>query len=301
MVDVESERVRLMRLAYRMLGSWNDAEDIVQQSFERWYRLDPVERERIENPAAWFTTAASRLCLNLLGSAPMRRERYVGPWLPEPIPAYATSGVEPLDRVTRDDSVSMALLVALESLTPAERVTYVLHEAFGVPYAEIAEIVGRTPAAVRQAAVSARRHLDDGRYRPSDPGEHSRLVDAFQEACEHGDLAGLIAVLDPQVTSISDGNGRIGIARQPVVGAVKVAPFLLGILRRPMRGVVIERTVVNDAPGFALVRTKRKGRRDVLGVISFHIASGKIRGIYFAMSPDKLAAWQPKQLSERRT
>ncbi|QIM16717.1 sigma-70 family RNA polymerase sigma factor [Leucobacter insecticola] len=289
--EVEGARARLTWLAYRMLGSWSDAEDVAQLSFERWYRLTAAERERIERPAAWLTTAASRLCINLLDSAPKRRERYVGPWLPEPIPAHVVPDPDPLDRVTLDNQVSMALLVVLESLTPAERVSYVLHEVFGLRYAEIAEIVGRTPEATRQAAASARRHLRDARSRPSDPAEHARLVDAFQQACEQGDFAGLIAVLDPRVVSVSDGNGRIGIAKRPTVGAEQVARFLLGILRRPLPGTAIERVEVNGLPGFALVRTGLRGRKRVTGVISFGVESGRISNIWFAMNPDKLSAW----------
>lgn len=294
MIEAESERSRLMRLAYRMVGSWSDAEDIVQQSYERWYRLDATEREKIDSPAAWFTTVTSRLCLNLLGSARVRRERYVGPWLPEPIPAHAASVPDPLDRVTLDDSVSMALLVVLESLTPAERVSYILHEAFGLPYAEIAQIVGRTPEAARQAAASARRHLRDARSKPADLAEHARLVNAFQEACEHGDFDKLVAVLDPQVVSVSDGNGKIGVAQHPIIGAENVARFLLGILRHRTMDMAIERVEVNGALGFALARTTPQGRREVFGIVSLSVEAEKIRNIWFTMNLDKLATWQSK-------
>lgn len=294
MNEIESERPRLTRLAYRMLGSWSDAEDIVQHSYERWYQLGPDERKQIDNPGGWFTTVASRLCLNLLNSARARRERYVGPWLPEPIPAHAAPALDPLDRVTLDDSVSMALLVVLESLTPAERVSYILHEVFGLPYAEIAQIVGRTPDAARQAAASARRHLRDARRKPADLAEHTRLVDAFQQACEQGDFGMLVAILDPQVVSVSDGNGRIGIARQPVVGAENVARFLLGILRHPLPGATIERIEANGFPGFAHVRTGWRGRRKVLGIVTLNVEAERIRNIWFTMNPDKLTAWQPK-------
>jgi RNA polymerase sigma-70 factor (ECF subfamily) len=166
-----------------------------------------------------------------------------------------------------------------------------LHEVFGLRYAEIADIVGRTPEAARQAATSARRHLRSARSRTTDLAEHTRLVDAFQEACEQGDFDRLVAVLDPNVVSVSDGNGRIGIARRPVSGANDVAHFLLGILRRPLPGTSIERVVVNDAPGFALVQPMTAGVRAVTGVISFGVEAGKIRTIWFAMNPDKLGAW----------
>ncbi|WP_374315895.1 sigma factor, partial [Microbacterium sp.] len=146
---LEGERRNLLALAYRMLGTVTDAEDAVQETYVRWYRLTPDERAEIRNPGAWLTRVASRVCLDVLGSARVRRERYVGEWLPEPVPGEspiaASAPLDPLDRVTIDDSVSTALLVVLESLSPAERVAFVLHDVFGVPFAEIAETVGRTP------------------------------------------------------------------------------------------------------------------------------------------------------------
>ena len=156
--ELLDERSHLMNLAVRMLGSANDAEDVVQQTYVRWFQLSDDERAAIERPRAWLTTVASRICLNILDSARARRERYVGEWLPEPLPTATDAAtasapaIDPLDRITLDDSVSMALLVVLESLTPAERVAFVLHEVFAVPFAEIAEIVGRSPDATRQLA-----------------------------------------------------------------------------------------------------------------------------------------------------
>ena len=234
--ELLEERTHLMNLAFRMLGSANDAEDVVQQTYVRWFQLGDEERDAIERPRAWLTTVASRICLDILGSARMRRERYVGEWLPEPLPTAAgeSSGrsapaVDPLDRITLDDSVSMALLVVLESLTPAERVAFVLHEVFGVPFAEIGEIVGRSPEATRQLASSARRHIRDLRSRPTDAAEHARLVTAFRRACEVGDLDALVRILDPDVTSTSDGGGKVRAALRPIVGAENVARFLLGV------------------------------------------------------------------------
>lgn len=290
-MDADRERARLLRLAYRMLGSWSEAEDVVQHSYERWYRLPPAERELIRNPAGWFTTVTSRLCWNLLDSARVRRERYVGPWLPEPLPAHVAPVTDPSDHAVLQDSVSMALLVALETLTPTERVAYILHEAFALPYGEIAEIVGSTPAASRQAAASARRRLPAARRRAVDPVEHARLVDGFQDACERGDLEALLRVLDPGATSTSDGDGRIGIARVPVRGGEEVARFVLGIVRRRIPGMSVERRLVNGAPGFAVTRTGLLGGRTVMGVVSFHVDDGRIRDIWMHMNPDKLTAW----------
>ncbi|CAM5670652.1 hypothetical protein STENM223S_03676 [Streptomyces tendae] len=170
-----AERHRLLSLAFRMTGTLADAEDVVQETYARWYRLDPGERDDIAVPAAWLMRVASRISLDLLGSARARRETYVGQWLPEPVPAdlFADTAAaplnssdlaaDPLDRVTLDDAVSMALLTVLEAMTPAERVTFVLHDVFGVPFDEIADVVGRSSAATRQLATSARRHVRRGR------------------------------------------------------------------------------------------------------------------------------------------
>ena len=157
-----SERRQLINLTYRLLGSLAEAEDAVQETYARWYALSRQQQEAIESPGAWLTTVASRICLNLLGSARARRERYVGEWIPEPLPGRTgwASGqpgtADPADRVTLDESVSMAFLVVLESMTPAERVAFILHDVFGYSFAEVAEIVGRTPAACRQLASSAK-------------------------------------------------------------------------------------------------------------------------------------------------
>ena len=164
---IMSERRRLINLAYRLLGSLAEAEDAVQETYARWYALSGQQQDAIASPGAWLTTVASRICLDLLGSARARRERYVGEWIPEPLPERTewTSGrpggttADPANRVTLDESVSMAFLVVLESMTPAERVALILHDVFGYPFAEVAEITGRTPAACRQLASSARRRI----------------------------------------------------------------------------------------------------------------------------------------------
>ena len=290
--ELLDERKHLMNLAFRMLGSWNDAEDVVQQTYVRWFQLTDDERDAIERPRAWLTTVASRICLNILDSARVRRERYVGEWLPEPLPTRSTDAAtatmpaaDPLDRITLDDSVSMALLVVLESLTPAERVAFVLHEVFGVPFAEIADIVGRSPEATRQLASSARRHIRDLRARPTDASEHSRVVTAFRLACESGDLDALVAVLDPDVTSVTDGGGKVRAALRPVAGADNVARFILGVLRK-QPDLTIDEEEVNGEPGFVV----RAGEQ-VVGTVSLGVADGRIRNVWMVMNPDKLAAW----------
>ncbi|MGK8503449.1 sigma-70 family RNA polymerase sigma factor [Nocardia asiatica] len=161
---VISERRQLINLAYRLLGSLAEAEDVVQETYARWYALSERQRREVQAPGAWLTTVASRICLDLLGSARARREKYVGEWIPEPVPGRSEwldnpGSVDPADRVTLDESISMAFLVVLESMTPAERVAFVLHDVFRYSFAEVAEIVGRSPGACRQLASSARRRI----------------------------------------------------------------------------------------------------------------------------------------------
>jgi RNA polymerase sigma factor (sigma-70 family) len=177
---IMSERRQLINLAYRLLGSLADAEDAVQETYARWYAMPGQQREAIESPSAWLTTVASRICLDLLGSARARRERYVGEWLPEPLPDPAEwiggqpggATADPADRVTLDESVSMAFLVVLESMTPAERVAFILHDVFGYSFAEVAGITGRSPAACRQLASSARRRIRASQPPPT-PGSRA--------------------------------------------------------------------------------------------------------------------------------
>ncbi|MBW0100138.1 RNA polymerase sigma factor SigJ, partial [Pseudonocardia sp. KRD-184] len=252
--DVLGERRHLLSLAFRMLGTVAEAEDAVQETYIRWYRMSQERRDAVEVPRAWLTRVAGRVCLDVLGSARVRRERYVGPWLPEPVPALAFADPardEPADRATLDDSVSSALLVVLESMTPAERVAFVLHDVFAVPFAEIAEIVGRTPAACRQLAGSARKRVHGAREAAVPRAAHDATVRAFAAAARAGDLAGLVAVLDPDVVLRSDGGGVVSAARHPVVGADRVARFLLGALGRNPAAEVLDQETP-DGLGFAL-------------------------------------------------
>ncbi|MET7484868.1 RNA polymerase sigma factor SigJ [Streptomyces sp. NPDC005538] len=290
--SLTAERRRLLNLGYRMLGSVQDAEDVVQETYARWYALSEAEQRAIEVPMAWLTRVASRICLDQLGSARARRERYAGEWLPEPVrhgAAWTSTGGagadDPADRITLDESVSMGMLVLLDSMTPAERVAFVLHDVFGMPFTEIAETVGRTPAACRQLASSARRRLAQ---RPSGGGtaaEHGRVVSAFREACETGDLDTLVALLDPAVTSRSDGGGKVRTALRPIVGRDKVARFLLGLLRREP-GVELVEDDVNGLPGVSV----RMGGT-TLGVVAAEVRDGLITELWMVVDPDKLRAW----------
>jgi len=288
--SLEAERRNLLALAYRMLGTVADAEDAVQETYVRWYRMSEEERAEIINPAAWLTRVAGRVCLDVLGSARVRRESYVGPWLPEPLPRssplVSSAPLDPLDRVTLDESVSMALLVVLESLTPAERVSFVLHDVFGVPFAEIAETVGRSQDAVRQLASQGRRHVRDRRAGRVTREQHDAVARAFLEASATGELERLIALLDPDVVLRSDGGGKMSAARRPVVGADRVARFLLGI---PHLNPGIELHPTEMVDGVALLATLN-GRTD--SVVSFVVADDRITEIFLVRNPDKLTQWQ---------
>ena len=193
---VMSERRQLINVTYRLLGSLAEAEDAVQETYARWYAMAPEQRDAIASPGAWLTTVASRICLDLLGSARVRREQYVGEWIPEPLPEPAEwpggAAADPADRITLDESVSMAFLVVLESMTPAERVALILHDVFRYSFAEVAEITGRTPAACRQLASSARA------AHPRFPGlpprlwpRQARVVRELKRAWEAGDIGAL--------------------------------------------------------------------------------------------------------------
>lgn len=288
--EVLGERRHLVSLAFRMLGTVAEAEDAVQETYVRWYRLSQEERDAIIVPRAWLTRAASRVCLTILSSARQRHERYVGPWLPEPIPAYtfpapSTASVDPLERVTLDESVSTALLVVLETMTPAERVAFVLHDVFAMPFDEIAEIVGRTAAACRQLATSARRRVQQSRSHRATRAEHDEIVRAFAAAVRTGDIPSLIAVLDPRVELRSDGGGVVTAARNPVFGTDKVARFVLGVLAKNPRATVLEQETP-DGLGFALWDEGK-----IIGVVTLDIAAGLVTDVRLMMNPYKLTLW----------
>jgi RNA polymerase sigma factor (sigma-70 family) len=287
-----SERHQLINVAYRLLGSLAEAEDAVQETYARWYALTPAQRDAIESPGAWLTTVASRICLDQLGSARARRERYVGTWIPEPLPEPAEwvsggtgAAADPADRITLDESVSMAFLVVLESMTPAERVAFILHDVFGYPFAEIAGIVGRTPAACRQLASSGRRR-SRAAHRPAAPtARQSALVRDFGKAWQASDIAALVALLDPDAVITSDGGGQATAARHPVEGAGLVSRFLAGIAAHADDLTVIERTV-NGQPGLI---AQRGGT--TVTVLAFGIDGDRITRIWAIRNPVKLRAW----------
>jgi RNA polymerase sigma-70 factor, ECF subfamily len=290
---IMSERRRLINLAYRLLGSLAEAEDAVQETYARWYALTRQQQEAIETPAAWLTTVASRICLDLLGSARARRERYVGEWIPEPLPERTEwitgrpggTTADPADRVTLDESVSMAFLVVLESMTPAERVALILHDVFGYPFAEVAQITGRTSAACRQLASSARRRIRASQPRATPAARQAGIVRDFKQAWEARDIGALIGLLDPGATAIADGGGLVSAELRPIQGSEQIARYMAAIAGRAPGMTLLERTV-NGQPGLV---AQQDGV--TVTVFAFDITGDRIKHIWAVRNPDKLLPW----------
>lgn len=290
---VISVRPQLLHLGYRLLGSLADAEDAVQETYARWYAMPEQQRAAIEVPGAWLMKVASRICLDLLGSARARRESYVGEWIPEPLPdrgVWATAlsddaTADPADRVTLDESLNMAFLVVLESMTPAERVAFILHDVFRFPFAQIAEIVGRTPGACRQLASSARRRIRRARPGAVPSTPPAGVVSDFRQAWAAKDIDALIRILAPDAVAIGDGGGIAAAALSPIEGGIQVAHYFVGIADGMADLGVVERSV-NGQPGLVLLR------EDVAAaVIAFDIVGCRITHIWAVLNPDKLRPW----------
>jgi RNA polymerase sigma-70 factor, ECF subfamily len=278
----EFERLRayLLRVAYTQTGSVSEADDLVQ---EAWLRLQRSSEVEIRDLRAWLTTTVSRLAIDALTSVRARRETYVGAWLPEPIVQTPDAGWDPAERLTLDESVSMALLVVLESLTPAERCAFLLHDVFGYAFAEVAPMVGRSPQAARQLATRARRAVEAGRPRqPADAEQQRQVVEAFLKAAAGGDVAGLLALLDPDVRYRSDGGGIVPATRKPITGAARVARMLTRMASHYAGEVSVRVVNVNGSAGLMIEEEPR------LNVVAFTIDGGRIIAIDVIRNPAKL-------------
>jgi RNA polymerase sigma-70 factor (ECF subfamily) len=291
---VMSERRQLINVAYRLLGSLAEAEDVVQETYARWYAMSRPQQEAIESPGAWLTTVASRICLNLLGSARARRERYVGDWIPEPVPdgsEWRSGGsrgaaTDPADRVTLDESVSMAFLVVLDSMTPAERVAFVLHDVFRYPFAEVAEIVGRSPAACRQLATSARRRVSAAEMPATPSDQRAEVIRDFKRAWQAQDINALIALLDPDATAVADSGGLAVTFRHPIEGSDAIARAWVELARRATGSTTLLERTVNGQPGLV---AQQDGV--TVTVFAFDVAGDQIKHIWVMRNPEKLRPW----------
>ena len=276
--EFERYRVHLKSVAYRMLGSISEAEDAVQESWLRLTRSDP---EAIVNLRAWLTTVVARVALDMLRARSSRREDYFGAWLPEPIVSFAESDTDPEHEALLADSVGLALLVVLEQLAPAERIAFVLHDMFAVPFDEIAPVVGRTPAAARQLASRARRRIQ-GEAPPgeADPAQQRELVEAFLAAARDGDFDTLVSVLDPDVVLRADTGGVPGLGR-PFIKGVEAVMSQARVFRANLpHGRV---ALVNGAPGIVIAPGGR-----AIAVAAFTVADGRIVEIDVIADPAKL-------------
>lgn len=273
----EPHRPVLIGLAYRMLGSIWDAEDMVQDAFVRWCAIDLTT---VREPKAFLITVVSRLCLDKLKSSGHVRERYVGPWLPEPV-VSDERGPEQTSELR--DTLACATLHLLQTLTPPERAVFLLREAFVLPYADIADVVGTTEANCRQLLSRARKSLHAARpTRPATAAEQRELLDGFLAAVESGDLSSLNSLLSAEVVAWNDGGGKVRAALRPVRGRSQVIAFLRGLLAKYGLGTT-DRVLVNGQPG---LRTGSSGMRQV---VALDYAADGIRGIFVVLNPDKLA------------
>lgn len=281
----EAHRAHLLRVGYRSTGSVVDAEDAVQDAWLRWSALSDEERAEVRDERAFLTTTVARLCLDRLRSAAVRRERYVGPWLPEPL--VTTGPDDPLAAVVQDEGVRMAAMVVLERLSPPQRVALVLHEALDLPYAAIGEVLDCTESTARQHAARARKIVAEAAPpRPTDDAEQLAVLGAFAAALAGGDHAAMVALLHPDAVLMSDGGGVVKAARRSVVGADKVARLLLGLFDKyELASATWTPVLVNGAAG---VHTSATAAAPA-AVTSFALAGGRIIGIYQVLNPEKLS------------
>lgn len=273
----ESHRSAVFGAAYRILGSVTEAEDVTQ---EVWLRAAAADLSEVRDLRAWLLTLAARTSLNVLKSARVRREAYVGPWLPEPL----LTGPDVAARVLVDESVSTAMLVVMEALSPAERVALVLHDVFDFPFTRVAEVLGGTPAASRKLASRARARVAAVEERPrASRAETERVLKAFRAAADAGDVAGLVELLHPDAVYVADGGGKVTAARKPVRGTERIARLVVRQVevRRPDAVRVVD---VNGLPALATFH-----RGDLVWLDTVEIAGGRITEFRRLVNPDKLA------------
>jgi len=282
----EAHRGLMFAIAYRMLGTIADAEDAVQDAWLRWSAAPRVD---VADPRAYLARVVTTTALNRLRSARSRREAYVGPWLPEPL--LTEAGPDAAERAELAESVSVAMLVVLESLTPEERAVFVLREVFGFEHAEIGAALGRSAPAVRQLAHRAREHVQARRPRfDVDWNQQREVTERFLAAAAGGDIEGLMTVLAPDVTLLTDGGGKARAALRPIVGAAKTARFFAAIARRPYMGIdisdmVVEAAEINGSPGTLITAGDR-----AVASLTLTVSDGRITAIQLVANPDKLAA-----------
>jgi RNA polymerase sigma-70 factor (ECF subfamily) len=271
-------RGRLLGLAYRMLGSRSDAEDVVQDAFLRF-----AGARDVHNPEAFLVTVVTRLCLDRLKSAKAQREIYVGPWLPEPV--FDTEVLSAEAATEFADDLSLALLLALDRLSPLERAAFLLHDIFDMPFSEIAGMIGRTEPACRQLATRARRAVRDARPAPmAAPDDHARLLSAFMEAVASGDLSRLAGLLREDAVAVTDGGGRKQAALNPIIGADRVARFFIGVAgKNSGRDIRMEPAMINGTVGALLYMDG-----EIDHSLTMAIDGDRIAAIYIVRNPDKL-------------
>jgi RNA polymerase sigma-70 factor (TIGR02957 family) len=284
-------RPLMFAVAYRMLGSVAEAEDVIQEAFLRMH-VSPVEAA---SPEAWATTITTRLAIDQLRSARARRETYTGDWLPEPlVSSTAVTDRDPAAAVERSDSLSQAFLLVLERLSPVERAVFLLREVFEYDYDAIAEIVGKTPGNCRQILVRARERVRESPTTRFEPSRERRqaLAERFFAACWAGDLAGLEAVLAQDVAFHGDGGGKVSAIARPVTGRLQVARFILGLMRQArLQHMTLTPALVNGQPG----AQARDADGNLLAVLSLQIIDGRIQTIYNVLNPDKLRHLSPSR------
>lgn len=279
----ERHRGRAFAVAYRILGSASDAEDIVQEAWLRWRGADTAS---IHNPEAWLVTTAARLGIDQLRAARTRRETYIGPWLPEPIvSAVQESEPTPEDRLSLADDISIALLHVLERLAPEERAAFLLHDAFDYDYGDLATLLGKSEAACRQTVSRARRRVQEARPRfDTNAREHARLAAAFSAAIAAADPQALLECFDGDVVLYSDGGGKATAALNPIYGADHVMRFFIGILKKRPEALSGHPVTVNGLPGFVMFEDDK-----VHSTLGFAVTEGRISALYMMRNPDKLA------------